>query len=169
MSGVWLFQFRGWNLTPSCCINVFVKLNMQHFWFILPLLLNVFAGFLFLFSKSSLQGGWADVIFLSLHIEAAMPPYWSYSLFQTPRPGCGAMRSCESGRESAWSWYWHLFACRWLINIKQLFPCKPPCWSQVGVEHMFCLGAGPRIWIPHGVRDTRGCIRSQQSRSLWGE
>lgn len=118
------------------------------------------------FSKSSLQSGWADVIFLSLHTKVVMPLYWRYSLFQTPKLGCGAIRLCETGRESAWSFYWHLFACRWLINIKQLLPCKHPCWIQVGVEHMFCLRAGPRIWIPHWVKDTRGCIRSQQSSNL---
>lgn len=118
-------------------------------------MLNVFAGFLSLFSKSSLQSGWADVIFLSLHTKVAMSPYWRYSLFQTPKLGCGATWSCESGRESAWSFYWHLFACRWLINIKQLFPCKHPRWIQVGVEHMFCLRAGTGIWIPHWVKDRR--------------
>lgn len=114
-----------------------------------------------LISNSSVQRGWADVIFLSLHIKAAMPLHWRDSLFRHCT-GCGALGWCEPGRESACSFYWHLFACRWLINIKQLFSG----WIQVGLEHMFCPRAGPRIWIPHGKEDPRGSIRSQWSGNL---
>lgn len=115
-----------------------------------------------LISNSSLQRGWADVIFLSLHIKAAMPLFIGGIHCSDTELGCGALGWCEPGRESAWCFYWHLFACRWLINIKQLFSG----WIQVGVEHMFCPRAGPRIWIPHGKEDPRGCIRSQWSGNL---
>lgn len=173
---VWFFSLGRSQLTrvESECSSSVIEISPLHvalmyLFSLICSISNLFSRWCWMFLQvsclfSSLQSGCADVLFLSLHIKAVMPPSWGDLLLHTPKLGCGAISSCKSGRGSAWSFYWHLFACRWLINIKQLFPCKPPCWMQV--EHMFRPRAGPRIWIPWWARDTRGCSRSQRSSSL---
>lgn len=130
-------------------------------------MLNVFAGFfLSLFQTHHCRVSWCD-IFVTAY-QSCNASLLEAVIISDTRTGLWCYWiTWESGRGSAWCFYWRLFACRWLINIKQLFHCKHPRWIQVAVEHMLCLRAGTRIWIPHWEEDARGYIRNQQSSNLW--